>query len=165
MVPEEQLPPRLRGLPRLIQVHEHPDISYATNNLSYPSKGKIWGCFHDTSVYSESEHVQITEFGACLYRNKEWVLSTIYGRPYSTGEFEQWFNCPAGVLEPGKRYMNRLNYSAMMDQLDFESHAALWYYIGRKADGSEVKGYSLVFAVRRPDPDPKSQQVYFDRAT
>ncbi len=141
------LPEELLGISNKLIVEHNADTIFATLNGKDPEKFGKYQLQFTTSVSSPKDEVKITEFGAYLLENDEWVFKSIYDRPFNANEFEKWYQCPSAVLQIGVTYSDQDNWLAKTNTLDGRVIHSLWYFKGLENNGKEVIGISEIVGV------------------
>jgi len=140
------LPDKLAKIPTGIEVTHSKTIVYAIPNKKDPEKYGQYKWHFETTVSPSNEDLTITEFGAYLWDGKEWVFSSIYGRPFNPEEFSKWYSCESAVIKKGKSFTDNNNWSKA-DQLNGQKRRTLWYFIGVNAEGKKFKGTAEVTTI------------------
>lgn len=96
---------------------------------------------HKTTVTALHDAITITEFGAFDWHNNRWVFSTIYGRPFTSQEFAEWYSCPDSRIPIGQSFADPNNYAGAEV---LSSSKVRWYFIGTNSRGERVKGEAVV---------------------
>lgn len=144
---KSNLPPKIDSLTIGLKVIHSPSTVFATINQKDPEKRGQYQLQHSTSVEALKEDLEIVEFGAYVWENNQWVLKTIYDRPFNKEEFIKWYKCEKGILKKGMKYSDNDNWMAKTNSLNREEMKGLWYFIGKNNEGklfvgsSEIKGF------------------------
>jgi hypothetical protein len=132
------LPEKLKDIPDGIIVKHTPDTVYAEKT----GKDTImyyWN--YVTMVKASTRDLEITEFGAYSWVNGKWNLYTVTGKPFTNRDFREWYHCKKGMMKTGKEYSDKSNWNR---NALLQKGKALWYYIGRDANGNLYKGTAIV---------------------
>ena len=97
--------------------------------------GSKYTWLYKTTVEAKQD-ITILEFGAFGLYNGQWIFGTYTGKPFTTKDFEEWYNCPNGKLLANKKYLDSKNWTG--GEL-LEKSETLWYYIGKTESGEIVK--------------------------
>jgi len=97
--------------------------------------------YFTTTVSSKEEPIEIVEFGAFGWDGRRWIFSNHTGLPFTSSDFEDWYSCKDATLIPDKKYSDQTNWSGSNFLRESKS---LWYFIGKKSNGSLVKGMAIV---------------------
>jgi hypothetical protein len=131
-------PPELGGIAVGLRVEHTPNPVPAVLG---DRSGLKYTWVHRTTVTALHDDVTITEFGAFVWHNGQWVFSTIYDRPFNTKEFAEWYSCPAARIAKGRSFSDPHNYTGGPVLLASKTK---WYFIGRNSKGQQVKGEAVV---------------------
>jgi len=129
--PENSIPEKLQGIPRLIDVQHFPKIND-------PVKiGETYYWKHATSILCKETEVTIIEYGAYLYYNDQWNLR----RKYPLKELKKTFGVSNKTLLQAHPYTWANNW-----RTDTRLYGgwALWYFIGKTSDGTTICGYETI---------------------
>jgi hypothetical protein len=96
---------------------------------------------YKTTVRTLKKPVRIVEFGALVWREGRWQLKNFSGKPFTSKNFAEWYDCPGALLKPGRSYSDPHNWSG--NNL-LVTTTTRWYYIGRDSSGKRVKGEALI---------------------
>lgn len=147
--PYPDLPDNIKHLSNELIVTHSTDTVCATLNTKDPETRGKYQLKHTTSVRSDLGDVQIEEFGGCFLVGDQWVLKTIYDRPFNADEFSRWYNCPNGQMKKGKSYQDSDNWLSKMNSLSGDTTVGLWYYVGKDANGKKVMGAKDIVRIAR----------------
>ena len=89
-----------------------------------------------TTTVEATENISIIEFGAFNKINDKWIFSNHTGKPFTSKDFEDWYNCPGSKLIPNQKFSDTNNWNGSQTLKKGES---LWYYIGKTDSGKIVK--------------------------
>ncbi|HSI33518.1 MAG: hypothetical protein ACAI43_07830 [Phycisphaerae bacterium] len=103
-----------------------------------------------TSVRSLKGRLTVEEFGGSSWRDGRWVSSNFTGRPFTAGEFSDWYSCPGAVLEPAKSYVDPTNWSG---NARLEVWRMKWYFVARTEAGERVKGEAVIEVLPEVAPE------------
>jgi len=137
---ERKWPAKIDTLSIGIEVNHSPSYVYATENTKDPEKRGKYQLQHATSVKSINEELVIVEFGGYVWYNNEWVLKTIYDRPFNKEEFTKWYKCENGILKKGIPFTDNDNWMGKTNVLSGREISGLWYYIGKNKNGEMFVG-------------------------
>jgi hypothetical protein len=128
----------LAALPIGIEVTHSPNPVRAVGGgrSGYPF---TW--LHATRVRPTKELVTIEEFGCFVWQDGRWKFSTMTGKPFTPADFADWYSCPGALLESGKAYQDPRNWEG---STVLQADQTKWYFIGRTADGTRVKGEAVI---------------------
>jgi polyisoprenoid-binding protein YceI len=129
--PNRLLPEKLRKIDNGILGTHFPNPTYAT----FEDGMYVWK--HNTSVRSNSEDLEIVEFGSYIYTDKGWYLRIIYDKK----KFAETYNCKNGILKKGKIYTDPTSWRKSEKLI---SGDAMWYYIAQNKTGKLFKGTALI---------------------
>ena len=73
--------------------------------------GRAYTWTYKTSFTSTNGTVVIKEFGAFGWHNDEWVFGTITGKPFTSGDFADWYSCPGSRLTEGMEVSDSSNWN------------------------------------------------------
>ncbi|MCA9556005.1 MAG: hypothetical protein KC933_38630 [Myxococcales bacterium] len=86
-----------------------------------------------TTVRALEGPVTIEEFGGLSKVAGRWVS----GRTFDAQDFAEWYGCPAAEVSPDVPCADPKNWERSKRLQD---SASRWYFIGRRPDGTRVKG-------------------------
>lgn len=124
------LPKKFDGLPQSITIQHFPDPLFATTDAA---ESGIYFWKHNTTVLSETEELQIEEFGAYIFYNEQWNLRV----SYDAKQFDRWFGTKKGKLKAGQPYTFAENWRRDTRLI---GGWAMWYVIGINAASERVCG-------------------------
>ncbi len=128
---ENQIPTRLKNLPRTIMVNHFPqEVDPIKIENTYYWK-------HTTSILCKKSDVTIVEYGAYLFYNNTWNLR----KSYPLKELDKTFGTEQEFLAQSEPYTWAKNYRT--DERFFGGWA-LWYFIGKTATGELICGYKTI---------------------
>jgi hypothetical protein len=128
----------LAALPVGIEVTHSPNpVPAARGGRS----GHPYTWLHETAVRAVAGPVTIEEFGCLAWQDGRWVFSTVTGKPFTPAEFSDWYSCPDATLRTGQAYRDPANWTG---STVLEPAQSKWYFIGRTAGGTRVKGEAVV---------------------
>ena len=119
-------------------------VTHTPSEVSAEEEGRSgykYTWIHETSVRSSVGHLKIVEFGAFHLQNTKWVFSTYTGKPFTSDDFAEWYNCPEAMITEGDAFIDPKNWTG--SEALHES-STLWYFIGEDASGQRYKGISQV---------------------
>lgn len=128
----------LASLPIGLEVCHNPNPVRA---LLGGRSGRKYTWLHSTTVKALDDDIEITEFGAFVWHDGQWIFSTIYARPFTQEEFAEWYNCPNAIIRKGEVATDPNNYSGGDVLIPSKSK---WYFIGITKSGRRVKGEAVV---------------------
>jgi len=143
---DSNLPDKLIDIPTGLEVKHSDTIVYAIINEKDPDKYGKYKWHFETTVTAISEDLKIVEFGAYLWLDNEWVLRTIYDRPFNQVEFEKWYSCESALLKKGQSCTDKNNWSKA-HRLEGQKTKALWYFIGVNANDDKFKGTAEITTI------------------
>jgi hypothetical protein len=129
--PENEIPPKLEHLERVISVQHFPKICDPIK------KGDTYYWMHTTSILCKESDITITEYGAYLYYNDSWNLR----RSYPLKELKSTFGTSKNKMNQAQPYAWTQNYRT---DGDLYGGWALWYFIGTTREGQIVCGYETI---------------------
>ena len=135
------------NVPNGIEVVHTPSYVYASINQKDPAKRGVYQLEFNTTVIAINEDLEIVEFGGYDLINDEWVLYTVYDRPFNKEEFSSWYGCENGILKKGVAYSDSENWIAKSDVLSGRKVKSLWYFIAKNKQGTFFKGVEIVEGV------------------
>lgn len=147
--PYPDWPENIKHLSNELIVTHSTDTVYATLNTKDPEKRGKYQLKHSTGVRCDFGDVQIEEFGGCLLVGDEWVLKSIYDRPFNADEFSRWYDCPNGLMKKGVTYEDTDNWLSKMNSLSGDTTVGLWYYVGTDENGKKVMGAKEIVGIAR----------------
>ena len=103
--------------------------------------GRAYTWTYKTSVTSTNGSVVVKEFGSFVWHNGKWVFANFTGKPFTSGDFADWYSCPGAKLLEGQEVSDSSNWSGG-DVL--RGGKMKWYFIGTTSDGRTVKGEAVV---------------------
>ncbi len=154
--PKFLTPEELDKLPAGIKVVHEPNPALATLTGKSERRAKYtW--WYKTTVSAPAGDVTIVEFGAFMRKDGKWVhLGTFTGKPYSTGEFAEWYKCPKAILKKGESVADPTNWSSAPE---LRVGKTRWYYLGIDSQGKKVKGEAIIELKAEIDPKkPKDSE-------
>lgn len=140
-------PLKIDTLPIGLKVTHSPSVVYATFNKKDPEKKGRYQLKHVTTVSPIEEDLEIIEFGSYSRYNNEWVLTTIYGRPFNREEFIKWYECEDGILKVGTSYSDKDNWIGKTNKLTGKEIRGLWYFIGKNKKDKLFVGASEIIGI------------------
>ena len=132
------LPDKLKSIPDGIIVKHIPDTVYA-EKTGKDTVMYYWNFV--TTVKASTRDLEITEFGCYTWYNGKWELNTVTEKPFTNRDFREWYHCKKGMMKTGKEYSDKSNWNR---NALLQKGKALWYYIGRDANGNLYKGTAIV---------------------
>jgi hypothetical protein len=124
------LPSKFDGLSATLLVNHFPATVYASEDENEKSKYQ-WK--HTTSVMSTNSDIQITDFGAYIFYNKQWNLRVSMNKK----DFAKLFGGKKGKMKKGQPYTFKDNWRHDNRLL---GGWAMWYFIGTNDKGETVYG-------------------------
>ncbi|MCO5948001.1 hypothetical protein [Mucilaginibacter flavidus] len=132
------LPDRLRNIPTGIMIFHTPTPVWPelnTDTAGYPGK-YIWK--HSTRVSTEAGTLDVIAAGSFIWwKDKGWTPNIDLNRQ----DFARYFNCPDGILKPGRTYTFLKNYR-YGDAI--YAGDALWFVLAKDKNGKIYKGFAVV---------------------
>ena len=135
------LPQKIADIPVGIEVHHNLDKVFATINDEYPARGGKYKWKYQTSVKAINEDLTIVEFGGYILEDDKWVEKSIERRPFNNEEFQDWYNCPKGVLVKGVAFTDTDNWGTSNTLAGIDAKT-LWYFIGINSENERFVGYA-----------------------
>jgi len=131
------LPSKFDSLKATLLVNNFPTTIYASQDADEKSKYQ-WK--HTTSVMSINSDIQITDFGAYIFYNKQWNLRVSMGKK----DFSKRFGGKKGKMKKGQPYTFKDNWRHDNRLL---GGWAMWYFIGTNDKGETVYGVGKIETV------------------
>ncbi|MFK7786786.1 MAG: hypothetical protein AB8B56_16825 [Crocinitomicaceae bacterium] len=148
-VADKPWPEKLQNIETGLKVEHSTDTVFATINTKDPEKRGKYQMKFTTSVESINEDLEVVEFGAYFWENEEWVLTSIYDRPFNQEEFKKWYGSEDGMIQLGKKYADMDNWLAKSDYLSGRQCEALLYFIAKNSKGQKFMGAKEVVGVMK----------------
>lgn len=136
----------IRKLPKGIDVTHNPNPVAAVKG---GRSGRAFTWEYQTSVVAIEKEVTIVEFGSFFESDGKWVFANYTGKPFTGKDFAEWYSCPEARVRPGSPAKDPKNWGGG-DQL--RTAKALWYFIGRDADGNRYRGEAIVEQLPKVGP-------------
>jgi hypothetical protein len=64
--------------------------------------GRAYTWTYKTSVTSTNGSVIVQEFGSFVWLNDKWVFANYTGKPFTSGDFANWYSCRGAKLVEGQ---------------------------------------------------------------
>ncbi|MDC8002972.1 hypothetical protein POV27_02855 [Aureisphaera galaxeae] len=128
---DASLPEKLRGLRKAIEVNHFPK----ENDPIKIENTYYWK--HATSVLCRESEITVMEYGAYIYYNDQWNLRQVY----PLKDLDKTFGTKKQILNQAEPYTWNKNWRVGESLF---GGWALWYFIGKTADGETVCGYETI---------------------
>ncbi len=109
--------------------------------------GYRYSWIYKTTVSSKKE-LKIVEFGAFDKTDNGWVLANYTGKPFTSNDFENWYNCPNYTINSKVSCADNNNWGAS-NQLTGKNKLSLWYFVGQDKYGKLFKAIGQIQEVEK----------------
>lgn len=100
-----------------------------------------------TAVKSKIKNLKMIEFGVYLKNGIDWQFHSPTGKPYTSADFNDWYNCQNGVLQKNRTFEDRENRLLKTDVLSKDTISTLWYYLAEDDSGIQYVGYDEIVGI------------------